>query len=90
MNIANLKRIRKEKGLTQKALSELTGIAESTIRRYEAKTLNPKISTLEKLAAGLGVTVYELMDEDFYKNLFRDVPTKRLLAELERRCARGG
>ena len=30
----NIKRIRKEKGLTQKQLGELCGLADSAIRRY--------------------------------------------------------
>jgi len=50
-----IKKIRKEKGLTQKALGELCGIAEPTIRQYESGRLNPKIETVEKIAVALGV-----------------------------------
>ena len=47
---------RYEKCLTQKQLGEHCGIAEPTIRRYELGKLNPKYSTLEKIAAALDVT----------------------------------
>lgn len=41
------------KGLTQNALGEKCGIAEPTIRRYELGKLNPKPSTLQKIADAL-------------------------------------
>ncbi len=53
----NIKRIRKEKGLTQKALGQLCNMNESQIRRYELglSNSNPKIETIQKIATGLGV-----------------------------------
>ena len=45
---------RKEKGITQKELEELTGIKQSAIARVESGDSNPKISTLTKLLAPLG------------------------------------
>lgn len=62
----NIKRFRKEMGLTQKKLSELCGIAEPTIRRYEAGTLNPKIETVEKIASALGTTAFNLMGVEYW------------------------
>lgn len=61
----NIKRIRKEKGLTQKKLGELCNpkISESTIRKYELGILNPKIETLKKIANALQCPVYELKGE---------------------------
>lgn len=55
-NVTTGERIRAERqdaGMTQKALGEACGIAEPTIRRYEAGKLNPKIETLEKIAGAL-------------------------------------
>lgn len=54
---------RKKKGLTQKQLGELCGIAEPTIRRYELGLLNPKYATLKKIANGLGIRV-QVLNED--------------------------
>lgn len=61
----NIKRIRKEKGLTQKELGIISGINEAQIRRYElgGKNSNPKRETIEKIAEALEVPVYELIDD---------------------------
>ncbi len=60
----NIKRIRKRKGLTQKQLSELSGINESQLRRYELglNNSNPKIETIQKIANALGIPVSLLND----------------------------
>ncbi|RKI42436.1 XRE family transcriptional regulator [bacterium D16-51] len=58
----NIKRIRKEKGLTQKKLGELCGINEANIRKYENGRQKPKIETLEKIANALGVSYLQLLE----------------------------
>ena len=45
-----IRKYRTEKGLTQKKLGELCGIADSNIRKYESGNQNPKIETLQKIA----------------------------------------
>lgn len=57
----NIRLARTQAGLTQKALSELTGIAEPTIRRYEANKLNPKIETITKIARAMGLYASDLI-----------------------------
>lgn len=47
-------------GLTQKELGIRMGVDSATIGKYERGILNPKLQTLEKFAAALGVTVWEL------------------------------
>ncbi|MBO4537497.1 MAG: helix-turn-helix transcriptional regulator [Erysipelotrichaceae bacterium] len=44
-------------GMTQKELSEKTGIAQSDISKLENGTANPSIRTLQRLAEGLGKTL---------------------------------
>ena len=44
---------RKQSGLTQKELSERTGIAQGDISKLERGNANPSIRTLQKLAAGM-------------------------------------
>lgn len=62
----NIKRIRKEKNLTQKQLGEKCGMSESTLRQYEIGYRNPKLETIVRIAAALEISVFELMDkEDF-------------------------
>lgn len=57
----NIKKIRKEKGLTQRELGELSGISQKQIGLYEQGKRNPKIETLEKIAKGLGVDKYDII-----------------------------
>ena len=51
----NIRRIRKERGLTQKQLGELVGASEAYIRAYESGRRNPKPSSLEKIEKALAV-----------------------------------
>ena len=48
---------RKSVGLTQKQLSERTGIAQADISKLEGGTANPSLKTLQRLAAGMGMRV---------------------------------
>ena len=48
---------RKESGLTQKQLSERTGIAQPDISKLESGNGNPSVKTLQRLAAGMGMRV---------------------------------
>lgn len=48
---------RKESGLTQKQLSERTGIAQADISKLESGNGNPSVKTLQRLAAGMGMSV---------------------------------
>ena len=46
---------RKTQHITQKQLSELTGIAQGDISKLENGSANPSIKTLQRLANGLGM-----------------------------------
>lgn len=48
---------RKTNNMTQKELSERTGIAQSDISKLENGNSNPTISMLQRLADGMGMTV---------------------------------
>ncbi|PKM69150.1 MAG: hypothetical protein CVU95_00780 [Firmicutes bacterium HGW-Firmicutes-2] len=61
----NIKRLRKERGLTQKKLGELSGINEVQIRQYELGRANPKLDTLKKLCSALNVTLHEVLDDNW-------------------------
>ncbi|MFI3306112.1 MAG: helix-turn-helix transcriptional regulator [Rikenellaceae bacterium] len=56
-----IKEVCKEKGVTQKQLSELSGIAEVSLSK--SINGNPTIGTLEKIATALGVEVVELFEK---------------------------
>ena len=57
----NLREIRKQKGMTQTALSKFSGVNRVCIAKYETGKNEPSLKTSEKLAAALGVTVDELI-----------------------------
>lgn len=48
---------RRTSGLTQKELSERTGIAQGDISKLENGNANPSIRTLQRLASGMGMTL---------------------------------
>lgn len=49
---------RKNTGITQKQLSERTGIAQSDISKLETGGGNPSLKTLQRLAAGMGMVLH--------------------------------
>ena len=57
----NIKRIRKEKGYTQKELAENCERYESQIRKYELGKANPKRETIGKIADALEVPIPSLL-----------------------------
>lgn len=56
-----LRRLRKQKGLTWYRLAKLSGISKDGLKKLEQPGSDPKLSTLHKLAQGLGVPVEELV-----------------------------
>ena len=67
--------IRKKKGMTQKALAEKSGIAEITIRQYEADKYKPKPDAIMKLCFALNCNTTDIIDDDnqkYYK-MFDDI-----------------
>ena len=59
-----LARIRKEKGLSQEKLSEVSGVSRVTIARFETGVSSPKLQTLKRLADALKVPIDELIDRE--------------------------
>lgn len=47
--------VRKQQNMTQKDLSEKTGITQADISRIENGTRNPSLAMVKKLARGLGM-----------------------------------
>ena len=54
---AKVRAEREARGLTQKQLSERTGIAQADISKLERGNANPSLRTLQRLAAGMGMNV---------------------------------
>lgn len=79
---SRIKEIRTQKGLTQKELGRKCEIAESTIRRYELGSLNPKIETLQKIANALEVSVSDLLLDDDYIDIEEIINDPQFLSRL--------
>lgn len=59
--VKNLRAIRKLAGITQKQLSEISGVPRISIIRYESGKYHPNLKNAEKLAAALRCTIEDLI-----------------------------
>lgn len=57
----NLKKARKQKGLTQKDVAESIGVAKSTYSLYESGGREPNVQTIKKISDTLNVSADELL-----------------------------
>jgi putative transcriptional regulator len=57
-----LKELRQERGMTQQALATKVGVSREYIAQLEGGRHDPPLSTLERLARALKVTVGKLVD----------------------------
>jgi len=56
--------LRKERGITQVELGYRCDIEKSNMRRIEAGNTNPTVLMLKKIAAGLEISLKDLLDFD--------------------------
>lgn len=56
--IGELAKVRKEKGISQRELEKLSGVAQPVIARMENGSTTPNLSTVLKVLAYLGKTLY--------------------------------
>ncbi len=58
-----IRKLREERGLSQKALAERAGVTDAYITMIEkGKRKNPSLAILKRLARALGVPVGELLE----------------------------
>lgn len=57
-----LKKLRKDRGLSQEALALLCDIDRTYIGRIENMKRNPSLEIVNKIAKGLGIKLTELLD----------------------------
>lgn len=63
MGLEKLNYFKKQKGLTNQQLSDLTGITISTIDKITSgNNTNPKLKTIEALCSALDCTLNDIMD----------------------------
>jgi len=84
--IDNIKRIRKEKGISQEKLAEKCDINTSYIGLMEIYRNVPKLSTIEKIADALDVDPLELFEPktDYPTGKQKILLKKRILSAVDR------
>lgn len=71
MNVGgNIKKFRKDRGLTQKKLAEKVGVNENTVRRYENGVIEPSGDRIEKIAQILEIPTAALLIDGWEPPLF--------------------
>ena len=81
MDMDNLRRIRKEKKITQKQLAEKIGVQPSAISKYETGKVSPTIEQLEKIAEVLEVPVMSLFPQSVID--LRDIVGENANAKMQ-------
>lgn len=77
--IARLRELRKRHSLSQEQCSELAGIGYKYYQMVEGgRRIDMRLSTLQKLAAGYGIQVHELLAPEMPETYIpRVIPSKR-------------
>lgn len=87
LDIKRLKRLMKQRDMTQRDLAQMSGVTEAAMSRYLAGNRQPKSETLANMATALGTTSDDLLgrsvDGDELKGALRlvarnvdDIPEK--------------
>jgi transcriptional regulator with XRE-family HTH domain len=69
-----LKRLREERGLSQVKLAARADLNPATVNQIERGAREASPATLRKLAAALGIRLYDLLEEDSPKDLSPRLP----------------
>lgn len=83
-----LRQLRRNRGLTQEALSELAEVSVDAVNRIENGTRVPTLNTLERLAAALKVSPADLISEGELPPAEHAPEVVRIAAMLEGRSQR--
>jgi len=78
-----LRRLRKEKGLSLRAVGENVGIPFNTLSAYERNVVQPTIENCYKLSKFFEVPIEYFILEDASKKEFRDVELLHLFHQVD-------
>ena len=72
--IRRIEELCRERNLTINALSNISGVTQSTVNDImSGKTYNAGIGTIKKLCDGLGISVREFFDSDLFAGLEQEI-----------------
>ena len=82
-----IRSLRKRQGLTQEEMADKCGLHWTYIGGLERGERNPTLTTMQKVAEGLGVSVHELLDAKAFQSVSteRDSREGRLMRLLRRK-----
>ncbi|MFD2180019.1 cupin domain-containing protein [Veronia pacifica] len=61
---ANLKAVRKQRGLSQRELAKRAGVTNSTISMIEKNSVSPSVSSLKKVLSGIPMSLVDFFSSD--------------------------
>ena len=70
----NLKKIRKERDISQALLAERTGLMREQISRIETGLVNPTLETTYKISVAFNMPLKELFDFEITKEVYKIKP----------------
>lgn len=88
----NIKKLRKEKNISQKDMAKRLNMPSSTYSNYENNNREPNAKTLKKIAEILNVSTSDLLDINYYNNetsekyLSDDIDTIQVIENLIKLC----
>jgi transcriptional regulator with XRE-family HTH domain len=74
MLVESIKRVRQRLGLTMKVVGERAGLHDEAVARLERPDVDPRASTLARVAKAMGVSVAEFFDEPGHAHEKRHSP----------------
>jgi len=86
----HLKRLREAQGLSLRKLGERSGVHYTKLIKMEAGTVDPRLSTVCRVAKALGVTVSELLGDYPPTTQRRSYGTHQTKRRVVRRVPRPG
>ena len=83
MNGLRLKELREGKHLTQAQFSELVGVSQQAVGKWERETASPNDEMLKRIATFFNVTIDYLLGYDDSPRYYTDPETAALAQELK-------
>lgn len=78
----NILKLRKQKGLSQEELGELTSVTRQTISNWELGETSPNPEQLKLLSNALNISIDELLDNEIKGELMKKVSNTEQLAGI--------
>lgn len=78
----NIKKIRKERGYSQKQLAEKLGTSPQNLAQYEKGKRMPKIETLDKIASALNVSIADIKEDITWNERKNTLEVERMNNEI--------